>query len=109
MKLKFYARGRAMVADPARPAHTGQMPSYVGRSWDAEKRQHPPTKEAYECDEGSRVAQRCAKHVRQGDLWPANAEAAVACGVPFPSLDFQDGEWSLKVEPKSASNKKGDA
>lgn len=99
MKLRFYARGRAKVTDPARPVVTGQVPQYVGREWVADKRAHVPTKTAYECEHASPVGARCSKMARLGDLWPADTGTAAAVGIAYTPVTMADGEWVANVTP----------
>lgn len=116
-ELKFYARA-GLVYDPTRVRRTGQMPPYVGRSFDPETRGWLPDEEPHvmrvsDSHEGRKHTQRMTKRINEGALWAADEATAKACGVPFVSVEWVDGEWvakkakGAKPAAKAASDAQG--
>lgn len=112
MQLRFYARGTGLVSLPGETRIVGQHPRYVGRAlklidgaaaWPATFEPHvvgsderAPIRDRnggeWAGGAGSAAA-RLIKRCRAGELWPADAATAAACGVDFTALEFADGEW----------------
>jgi hypothetical protein len=43
------------------------------------------------------------KHLRSGDVWPADAETAAHFGVPFVAVELRDGAFAPKPLKKDAA------
>jgi hypothetical protein len=109
MKLRFIAAGDALAHIPGAPYAVGQPSRYVGRKFvppkDGNPAGYPATQEADEVELNvSRLddAQRFARYVKfaqRGDIWPADAETAAACGVEYATASFKDGEWTRTSSP----------
>lgn len=97
MKLRFYAAGDTLVSlrdveGRSLPVPSRGVPArYIGREYDAAVRGYPATKEAFECEDGTGLAEHCKKNVRCGDLLCADEATAAACGVSFAPMNFKDG------------------
>lgn len=103
LTLKFYAR-TGLFYDPTRPQRQGQMGHYIGRemkmvdgqpTWPAMKKPYEVRLNLAEADH-LRASRRIPKHVRNGTLWPADAETAKHCGVPLVDVKHEDGGWVEK-------------
>jgi hypothetical protein len=93
-KLRFRARGEALVQNFER-LEAG-IKSFVGRKYvEAEPGRwgFAPTDAADEVAFRAEYVKAC----KDADLWPADAETAAACGVPF------DPSFGAKVPEKSAA------
>lgn len=94
--LRFHARGTASV--PNHDLAEARIRAFVGREIvEARPGQHgfAPTTAPTEV----RWRQEYVKYCQEGDLWPADAETAKACGVPF---DPTFGGEAVKAESGSA-------
>lgn len=92
--LKFHAREDRLVREPLERMFIGAQASYVGRRFDAKANGWVATEEPFSVNAASTAGQRLALLcVRDGSLWPADAETAAACGVPFVPLKLVDGAW----------------
>jgi hypothetical protein len=79
-RLRFYAKGTAQVTDPH--AQERNLRRCVGRRWQEVlpgRWAWVPTGEPQEIDYHPDLV----KAVKDGDLWPADAETAKAIGVPY--------------------------
>ena len=111
MKLKFYARGDALVTVPGVYPAIGQALPRVGRIQDPVQplkvgesglSRLKATKDPFEVDADSDAGRRLIKLVRRDQsLWPADKATAEACGVEFVELEFKDDEWVLKAKKPS--------
>lgn len=118
-RLRFYARGTALVADvhaQEHPKHKSRR--FIGRRW---QEIAPgqwgwcPTETPQECDYHHDLARAC----RDGNLWPADEATAKACGVAFdPDFGGEETEtikaWKAKqatasAPPAPAAPKKAEA
>lgn len=85
-RLRFYARGSALVTDPH--AQERGIRRFIGRRW----QEVLPGRWAW-CPTGEAQAIEAhpdlVKAARDGDLWPADEATAKACGLPF-STAFDD-------------------
>lgn len=108
MKLRF----RAKCGENGHPPpvvnwpgakNVGQLYQYVGRRFDLESRVHRAVADPVEVDSETRNGKRLAKLCRRdGSLWPADAETAKFCGVPFVELSQDsNGEWVPKTTSHS--------
>ncbi len=124
-RLRFYARGTALVADVIAQEHpTHPVRRFVGRRWQEilpGRWGWAPKEEAEEHDFHHDLVRAC----KEGDLWPADAETAKLCGVGFdPEFGGEETEtikaWkaknaapaaspSKKVEPKAEGKPSGKA
>ncbi len=111
MKLSFRARAGGLVSIPGEVRFVGSLPRYVGRSpitvqTDAGATTgYPADAEPYECDSDSEDGRRLTKRCKRGELWPADAETARHCSVPFVDLALVDGEWIPRPKERSAPSK----
>lgn len=114
MILRFIAREDALAHVPGAPYAVGQAAAFVGRSFVCVKGSppaYPATREPHEVTlneatkDGINRFARYQKMAMRGDIWPADAETAAACGVDLPSVAFMDGEWKLaaKVDVRAAA------
>ena len=106
-RLRFYARGTALVADVHAQEHpTHPVRRFIGRRW---QEVLPgqwgwcPTEKPHECDYHHDLARAC----RDGDLWPADEETAKALGVAFdPNFGGEETEtikaWKARHAPAKA-------
>lgn len=112
MKLKFFARAEHVVHFPG-PKQAGQVHNYVGRQFvlnedelNAKKTrihgQNRALREGFEIDSTADEAETLCHYVRQGGLWPADAETAQYCGVPFAAVEFDASIFEF-VPAKSAA------
>lgn len=93
MQLRFYARGDALVADVHAQEHpTHAVRRFIGRRW---QEVAPgewgwcPTEKPQATEYHHDLVRAC----RDGDLWPADAETAKACGVAFdPTFGNEETE-----------------
>lgn len=97
MIFKFYARTREdgvplIVKHPEEVPFVGQLPSYVGRE-SLPGGKFPESKKPFACESGTRTGERLRIVCGRGELWPADAATAEACGVPFVPLKFNSGVW----------------
>ena len=84
MKLRFKPRGDAMPMVPLAAHAVGQPKRYIGRKLNPDSGEYELTGKSYECDEDSPEARRIIKLMRRdGDILPADAATAKACGVEF--------------------------
>lgn len=92
-RLRFYARGSALVAD----VHAQEHPTHPIRRFVGRRLQEVtpgrfgwcPTEAPQEIDYHHDLARAC----KDGDLWPADEETAKACGVPFdPTFGGEETE-----------------
>jgi len=82
-RLRFYARGTALVAD----VHAQEHPTHPVRRFVGRRLQEVmpgrfgwcPTETPQELDYHHDLVRAC----KDGDLWPADEETAKACGVAF--------------------------
>jgi hypothetical protein len=101
LKLKFYARGDALVTVPGVYPAIGQALPRVGREQGSDGVLRA-TKEPFEADSDSDAGRRLIKLVRRDQsLWPADKVTAEACGVEFIELTQRDGEWVPKATKPS--------
>lgn len=92
--LKFHARGDMLVREPGSVHMRGAQACYVGRKWDQAAHGFPAVEEPYCVKAGTDDAERLKLLcVRDACLWPADAETAAACGVPFTHHKLVDGSW----------------
>jgi hypothetical protein len=92
MMLRFYARDDQLVPLPGQAPVPGQPLHFVGRRYDAATRAHPADSTPTEVDSESSAGMRLAELTRRDAcLWPADAETAAACGVPFVKVFIRDG------------------
>lgn len=120
IKLSFFAR-EGLAYDRTRPRRVGQEPGYIGRekrvvdgrvSWPAMSTPYVMTLDLGD-RLGNDLAYRvlpdlCTHDLRNGNpaaLWPADAETAAWCGVPFVKVEHRDGEWAAK-DPEPLAKKK---
>lgn len=100
-RLRFYARGTALVADVHAQEHpTHPIRRFVGRRWQEAllgRWAWAPTETPQECDYHHDLVRAC----KDGDLWPADEETAAVCGVPFDP-DF-GGEETETIKAWKAS------
>jgi len=122
MKLRFYAKGDALLPVPGQGLIHGAVLNYVGRQ--QEKRDtefkdqqgnviqqsaYPATQDAFECDSASEAAQLIKRDLlvgsRMGDapLYCADTQTADFCGVSFVAVEFKDGAWAEKPEKVKAT------
>ena len=123
MKLRFYAKGDALVPIPGQGLIHGALLNYVGRS--QSKREtglkdsdgnalfqaaFPATESGYECDSESAEARELKRTLlvseRMGDvsLYCADEQTASFVAVPFTPVEFKDGAWSA-VTTKTKGSK----
>lgn len=98
MQLRFYAAGDSLVHErnpdgSSMPAVRGQHARYVGRSYDPATRGYPASSDPYVVDSDTCAGEvvylkRC---VADGDLVPADAATAAACGVSFARVVVKSG------------------
>lgn len=97
MKLRFVPKPGAMPRFPKRGA--GDYP-YVGRRYNADKRDHEttggPAVVVAGDEDGKRLVELCK---RDGDLLPFDKETADYCGVPFVELTCESDGW-IPAKPK---------
>lgn len=90
-RLRFYARGTALVADVHAQEHpTHPIRRFVGRRWQEVvpgRFAWCPTEDPQELAYHHDLTRAC----KDGDLWPADEETAKACGVAFDAT-FGDEE-----------------
>lgn len=99
--LKFYAKSNLLVRIPGAQPRPGQPDMYVGRVFDKPNRAYPASKTGYEVDEESDQGRRLLRLVRIDKcLWPANLETASLCGVDYVPVEFDNGAFVEKKEPK---------
>lgn len=103
MKLRFHPRGDAQPFEPFAPMAIGQAKRYVGRRLNPKSGEYDAVEAPYECESGSREAERMSKHLRAGDAWPADAETAAHFGVPFVAVELRDGVFAPKTSKKDAA------
>jgi hypothetical protein len=115
-RLRFYARGTALVADVHAQEHpTHPIRRFVGRRWQEVmpgRFAWCPTEAPQELDYHHDLARAC----RDGDLWPADEETAKAVGVAFdPTFGGEETETIRKwreragIAQPAAAAKKSDA
>ena len=107
-KLRFYARGSAMVCVPDERRIVGNRAEYVGREFVSTDGGHayPARNAAFECS-GAQAARLAKITARDAALWPADEATAQACGVPFVDVEWRSGEWlPRQASSKSASSKR---
>lgn len=116
MKLRFHAVPERCERYPG-PRRQGDFPNYIGRDFKPgdgvnTAAEHPASAEPFAIDpahtdrETRKVAERCKRAVRRGDLYAADEATARACGVDFVELERgRDGEWR-PAKPKPAPTKK---
>lgn len=110
---RFCAKGRLLVPHPLKPRRVGEVAGYINRKaviGEDGRTAFPALPEPFEYDEKRPelrdLDRRLLKRVRRdGDLWPADAETAAACGVPFVPVQFSDGEWVVASSIKPAATK----
>ena len=92
-RLRFYARGTALVADvhaQEHPKHATRR--FIGRRWQEVmpgRWAWCPTEAPQECEYHHDLTRAC----RDGDLWPADEATAKACGVSFdPNFGGEETE-----------------
>jgi len=100
-RLRFYARGSALVTDPH--AQERGIRRFVGRRW----QEVLPGRWAW-CPTGEPQAMAShpdlVKAVRDGDLWPADEVTATACGVAFSeAFDAETTETIKAFREKKAA------
>ncbi len=98
MKLKFYARGDALVTIPNEQRIVGNPAEYVGRKRikEGDNFAYPATRDPFVCP--PEMAPRLAKLTRRDNsLWPADKETAQACGVGFKKVEYSGGEWIPEI------------
>jgi hypothetical protein len=102
MKLRFHPRGDAQPFEPFAPMAVGQAKRYVGRRLNPKTGGYEAVAAPYECEAGSAQATRMGKHLRSGDVLPADAETASHFGVPFVAVELRDGAFApaAKTTPK---------
>lgn len=103
-KLRFYARGTALVADVHAQEHpTHPVRRFIGRRWQEVlpgQWAWCPTEKPQECDYHHDLARAC----RDGDLWPADEETAKACGAGFdPEFAGEEHETIRKWKERNAA------
>lgn len=79
-KLRFRARGEALVQNYEK--HEAGVKQFVGRRL----KPLPEGRFAFTPTDEADTVLYCAEYVKackDGDLWPADAETAAACNVPF--------------------------
>jgi hypothetical protein len=110
-KLRFFARDDQLVPFPGFTPAPGQIPVYVGRSFDEKLKGHPASQEPSEFDSETREGQRLMQFARRdAALWPADEATARECGVEFVPVTVRDGVAvpAAKASPApAASPKKG--
>lgn len=98
-RLKFYARGTALVSDPH--AQERGIRRFVGRRFQEVSTGRwgwCPTEKGQETDPHPDLI----RAVRDGDLWPADEATAKACGVGFdPTFG---GERTQTIKDFKAEN-----
>jgi hypothetical protein len=116
--LRFHARPGHVCPRPG-TTFAGQLARYVGRTTKIERDaagvtvaiKHPAVEAPFECEEDSQDGKRLLRLMRVDrasyPLWPADAETASRCGVPFVEVELSDGEWLPKASAKADSPKKG--
>ena len=101
VRLRFYARGTALVADVHAQEHpTHPVRRFVGRRWQevmTGRWAWVPTESAQDCEYHHDFVRAC----KDGDLWAADEETAAACGVAFdPEFGGEETEtikaWKAK-------------
>lgn len=101
-KLRFRARGTALVQDFER-LEAG-IKAFVGRKWlevEPGVWGFAPKSEDDEVPYRAEYVRACA----EGDLWPADAETAKACGVKFdPHFGAPKAEKPSKAEKSATSH-----
>jgi hypothetical protein len=116
MKLAFLAKPDHMVNRPGGRS-VGAPPRYVGRRHVAVDDKaggvagsYPAMAqpEVFDVSPADPVFADLIRACAKGGIWPADAETAAACGVPFVALEQEksSGEWVLKAASapsKSAS------
>lgn len=111
LELKFYSRDGRLAYDPTRARRQGQLPPYIGRTYDPKTRETRADDQPYtiriadpSSAEGTKWLARVKKQAQRGDIWPADAATAAHVGAPFQAVEKREGEW---VEAKPAPAKKG--
>ncbi len=91
-KLRFFARGEALVCDFDAMDRTPVLRRMIGRKFEQVTPGQwgwVPTGKAEEVRARAEVIKAC----KDGDLWPADEATAAACGVAFdPSYDDASAE-----------------
>ena len=102
-RLRFYARGTALVADVHAQEHpTHPTRRFIGRRWQEAlpgRWAWAPTEAPQECDYHHDLV-RAAK---DGDLWPADEDTAKACGLAFDP-DFGGEETETIKQWRARAN-----
>jgi hypothetical protein len=107
LKLKFFARGDALVTVPGVYPQVGQALPRVGRVQGSDGVLRA-TKDPFEVDADSDAGRRLIKLVRRDQsLWPADKATAEACGVEFVELEYKDDEWVVKTKKPETKSQKG--
>ncbi len=101
MKLRFHPRGEAMPFEPFAPMAAGQAARYVGRKLNPETGKYEAVSQPYECEAGSREAARMVKHLRAGDVFPADPETASHFGVQFVAVELREGAFAPAAKTTS--------
>jgi hypothetical protein len=100
-RLRFHARGTALVTDPH--AQERGTRRFIGRRWQEAfpgRYVWAPTEKPQEVD----YHHDLAKAARDGDLWPADKATADALGVPFdPSFGGERTETIKAFKEKLQS------
>lgn len=108
-KLSFFPTAGQLVTMPDSRPMVGQLPKYVGRTYDPKTRQHKANDKPFECEMTGKRGRRLMKLARRDkSLLPSNKDTAVACGVSFvkPERDKESGEWSLPKVAKTPAPSK---
>jgi hypothetical protein len=106
VRLRFYARGTAQVADPHAQERPNPVRRCVGRRWQeviTGRWSWVPTEKPQEVDYHPDLV----KAARDGDLWPADEETAKACGCPFdPTFGGERPETIKEFKARKAEEAK---
>lgn len=101
MELKFVAPGTTLVPIPGVTYRTGQAARRVGARWDADLQKYVLTNRPHVVRKSDlEHAMSLKRLTRKGQLWPADADTARACGVRFQPLTWLGRErgWAIQQE-----------
>jgi hypothetical protein len=108
-RLRFYCRGTALVEDVHAANRTKPLRRFIGRRWQEAlpgRFVWAPTGKPQEVDYHADLVKAC----KDGDLWPADAATAKACGVGFdPDFGGEHTESIKEFKAKAEADKKAAA
>lgn len=117
LELKFYSRDGRLAYDPTRARRQGQLPPYIGRTFDPKTRSAVADSQPYvvrineAAPEAPKWLSRVTKQAQRGDIWCADEATAKRLSVPYHDVARVDGEWVEKAAKapsgKHSGGKKG--